>query len=109
MLAVTNDTDFTHRWPIDSNKPSHKKTVRARELWETIIRCAHSTAEPGLIFWDRQHRYSTSSVYPEYKNSSTNPCSEIAMQGGDRSEEHTSELQSLMRISYAASCLKKTI
>src|SRR3546814_6632030 len=24
----------------------------------------------------------------------------------DRSEEHTSELQSLMRISYAASCLK---
>src|SRR3546814_5677472 len=25
----------------------------------------------------------------------------------DRSEEHTSELQSLMRISYAASCLKK--
>src|SRR3546814_5315966 len=26
-----------------------------------------------------------------------------------RSEEHTSELQSLMRISYAAFCLKKTI
>src|SRR3546814_2517337 len=27
----------------------------------------------------------------------------------DRSEEHTSELQSLMRISYAAFCLKKKI
>src|SRR3546814_8957988 len=26
---------------------------------------------------------------------------------GERSEEHTSELQSLMRISYAVSCLKK--
>src|SRR3546814_7873340 len=26
---------------------------------------------------------------------------------GDRSEEHTSELQSLMRISYAVYCLKK--
>src|SRR3546814_10855017 len=26
---------------------------------------------------------------------------------GDRSEEHTSELQSLMRISYAVFCLKK--
>src|SRR3546814_1121556 len=26
---------------------------------------------------------------------------------GDRSEEHTSELQSLMRISYAGFCLKK--
>src|SRR3546814_3948495 len=28
-------------------------------------------------------------------------------QEGDRSEEHTSELQSLMRISYAVFCLKK--
>src|SRR3546814_8084786 len=28
--------------------------------------------------------------------------------GGLRSEEHTSELQSLMRISYAVFCLKKT-
>src|SRR3546814_1281323 len=28
--------------------------------------------------------------------------------GASRSEEHTSELQSLMRISYAVFCLKKT-
>src|SRR3546814_6993351 len=28
-------------------------------------------------------------------------------EGGPRSEEHTSELQSLMRISYAVLCLKK--
>src|SRR3546814_4503893 len=31
---------------------------------------------------------------------------EVAV-GNDRSEEHTSELQSLMRISYAVFCLKK--
>src|SRR3546814_1614474 len=30
-----------------------------------------------------------------------------AQGAGDRSEEHTSELQSLMRISYAVFCLKK--
>src|SRR3546814_3250309 len=30
-----------------------------------------------------------------------------AMQKSERSEEHTSELQSLMRISYAGFCLKK--
>src|SRR3546814_6238151 len=30
-----------------------------------------------------------------------------ALCGGARSEEHTSELQSLMRISYAVFCLKK--
>src|SRR3546814_7537157 len=32
-----------------------------------------------------------------------------ALQRGERSEEHTSELQSLMRISYAVFCLKKQI
>src|SRR3546814_4566673 len=32
---------------------------------------------------------------------------EIARDAGVRSEEHTSELQSLMRISYAVFCLKK--
>src|SRR3546814_9570775 len=31
----------------------------------------------------------------------------IAIAGARRSEEHTSELQSLMRISYAVFCLKK--
>src|SRR3546814_8685505 len=31
----------------------------------------------------------------------------IALLAGSRSEEHTSELQSLMRISYAVFCLKK--
>src|SRR3546814_7212741 len=32
---------------------------------------------------------------------------EITVAGAHRSEEHTSELQSLMRISYAVFCLKK--
>src|SRR3546814_8465220 len=31
------------------------------------------------------------------------------VEAGARSEEHTSELQSLMRISYAVFCLKKTV
>ena len=83
MKAVNDDKEYTHRWPIDSEDPKVTKTVRARELWETITACAHKTAEPGLIFWDRQHKYSTSSIYPGYENTSTNPCSEIAMQGGD--------------------------
>ncbi len=83
MNAVTNDSNYTLRWPIDALKPKYSKVVKARDLWNTIIKCAHNTAEPGLIFWDRQHYYSTSSVYPGFKNVSTNPCSEIAMQGGD--------------------------
>ncbi len=83
MQAVVEDKEYTHRFPIEAKKPEITKTVKARELWNTIINCAHQSAEPGLIFWDRQHKYSTSSVYPGFKNVSTNPCSEIAMQGGD--------------------------
>lgn len=83
MNAVVNDTTFTLQWPIDSKEPQYTKEIAAKDLWGKIITCAHNTAEPGLIFWDRQHHYSTSSVYPGFKNSSTNPCSEIAMQGGD--------------------------
>ena len=83
MIAVVNDDDFKLRWPIESENPTYTRIVKAKSLWDTIIKCAHNTAEPGLIFWDRQHFYSTSSIYPGFKNSSTNPCSEIAMQGGD--------------------------
>lgn len=83
MQAIDKDSTFALRWPVDSMQPKIKKTVKARDLWQTIVRCAHNTAEPGLIFWDKQHNYSTSSVYPGYENVSTNPCSEIAMQGGD--------------------------
>ncbi len=83
MHAVEANAEYTHKWPIESDNPKFTKTVNAKALWKTIIQCAHNTAEPGLIFWDRQHWYSTSSVYPGYKNTSTNPCSEIAMQGGD--------------------------
>ncbi|MCF6223721.1 MAG: adenosylcobalamin-dependent ribonucleoside-diphosphate reductase [Flavobacteriaceae bacterium] len=83
MQAVAGKEAYTLRWPIDSKTPKYTKEIDAETLWKTIIKSAHNTAEPGLIFWDRQHNYSTSSLYPGFKNSSTNPCSEIAMQGGD--------------------------
>src|SRR3546814_7915345 len=37
----------------------------------------------------------------------TTPITDVKVDGNNRSEEHTSELQSLMRISYAVFCLKK--
>ncbi len=83
MNAVVADENYTLRWPIDSPNPEITREVKAKDIWNTIIKSAHKTAEPGLIFWDKQHDYSTSSLYPGFKNVSTNPCSEIAMQGGD--------------------------
>ncbi len=83
MQAVLQDDNFTLHWPINTDKPKYSKVIKAKTLWNSIINSAHKSAEPGLIFWDRQHFYSTSSIYPGFKNVSTNPCSEIAMQGGD--------------------------
>src|SRR3546814_9100038 len=48
-------------------------------------------------------------VNPLYRDvvAATTPAQGIEQQFVDRSEEHTSELQALMRISYAVFCLKK--
>lgn len=83
MRAVRENKEFELRWPVESNTPKITQRVQANDIWDEIIKSAHKTAEPGLLFWDQQHFYSTSSIYPQFKNSSTNPCSEIAMQGGD--------------------------
>ncbi len=83
MQAVVENKPYTLRWPIDAKNPKVTKQIKARELWDVIVKSAHNTAEPGMIYWDRQHKYSTSSLYPGFANVSTNPCSEIAMQGGD--------------------------
>src|SRR3546814_8499935 len=52
-------------------------------------------------------RESVPRVYDALKVQDTEITLEVQQQLGDRSEEHTSELQSLMRISYAVFCLKK--
>src|SRR3546814_4311195 len=61
------------------------------------LRCANSTSpsNPGC----RSDRAAFVSTSP--------PASTRAASSKRRSEEHTSELQSLMRISYAVFCLKK--
>src|SRR3546814_10097984 len=44
---------------------------------------------------------------PNRSGANPDPAQVLAWQSLRRSEEHTSELQSLMRISYAVFCLKK--
>jgi ribonucleoside-diphosphate reductase alpha chain len=81
MEAVIKNDKYILRFPVDSNIEDAliTKEINAIDLWNEIIKSAHQCAEPGLIFKDRQHLYSTSSIYPNWTNISTNPCSEIAM------------------------------
>jgi len=73
MQAVKQNTNYTLRWPCDSDNPSITKEIKARELWDKMIEAAHSTAEPGILFVDRHWDYSPDTVYPKYKGVTTNP------------------------------------
>ena len=55
------------------------KKIKAKELWDTLIHCAHNTAEPGIMFIDRIHNYSPDGTYDNFRAVSTNPCGEIPM------------------------------
>src|SRR3546814_1577147 len=70
-------------------RPSHQLSAPGAEP-QTLAR-SHYTALRCESLPDRWYR----------------PCGECRSVPYSRSEEHTSELQSLMRISYAVFCLKK--
>jgi ribonucleoside-diphosphate reductase alpha chain len=79
LKAVKDGKTYEQRWPIDAKKPRISKQADAREVWNTIIKSAHSSAEPGLMFWDKIVSYTPSTAYPDWEPHGTNPCSEIAM------------------------------
>src|SRR3546814_12457556 len=70
------------------------------ECWQHArIGVVFATPET-VIAGDGLHRVAAGTAYPDEPAAG-------AGAGSKRSEEHTSELQSLMRISYAVFCLKK--
>lgn len=74
MKAVENDKDYEVRFPVDSDKPTITNRLNARGIWDQIIESAHSSAEPGLLFWDTVQRRTPAEAYPEFRSVSTNPC-----------------------------------
>lgn len=75
MEAVDKDEDFDLTWG-----GKVYKTVKAKYLWNMIVQHAHSSAEPGLIFWDTMKEYHNA----EYCSPlvSTNPCAEQPLPDG---------------------------
>src|SRR3546814_1134410 len=126
MEAVRDGKEFALRSPKDQ---SVRGSVNARALFQKLVEVRLATGEPYIVFNDTVNR-----TMPKHhrdlglKVSTSNLCSEITLPTGRdhigndrtavcclsslnletwRSEEHTSELQSLMRISYAVFCLNK--
>src|SRR3546814_10382061 len=58
----------------------------------------------GILFWDMILELASKATAQPIETSVPAP---VKAPAANRSEEHTSELQSLMRISYAVFCLKK--
>ena len=75
MEAVENDKDFDLKYNGEVYE-----TLKAKDLWNKIISHAHSSAEPGLLFWDTMKDYHNA----EYCSPlvSTNPCAEQPLPDG---------------------------
>ena len=92
--AVKNDKDFYLKFSIEHpvrpgwskiakeyNKLYHTpqdgnvyfKKVKAKELWQELVKVVHKSAEPGMLNWDRMINYAPDGVYNQYKPISTNP------------------------------------
>ncbi|VVB77207.1 Vitamin B12-dependent ribonucleoside-diphosphate reductase [uncultured archaeon] len=78
MKAVEADGSFTLRFG-NGVVNTIERTVKARELWNTLIKSARDWAEPGLMFWDTIKRNSPSE-YNGMEVITTNPCSEQPLQ-----------------------------
>ena len=75
MEAVKDESDFDLTY-----KGEVYKTIKAADLWNDIIFHAHTSAEPGLLFWDTMKDYHNA----EYCSPlvSTNPCAEQPLPDG---------------------------
>src|SRR3546814_5710123 len=75
--------------------------------YPTLFRSLAGRITTELREQDHAHSVSGGGARPGSGRHGRGARSRAAGAGGYRSEEHTSELQSLMRISYAVFCLKK--
>lgn len=70
----TGDIDA---WQEEGYPVNTHKTIKARELWDMIIKQAWASGEPGLLFMERMNKMSNSWYYA--KLTCTNPCGEQAL------------------------------
>src|SRR3546814_10192985 len=90
-------------------KPGEGGQLPGFKVTEFIARLRHST--PGVMLISPPPHHDIYSIEDLaqliYDLKQINPRARVCVKLVSRSEEHTSELQSLMRISYAVFCLKK--
>ncbi|TCM99453.1 ribonucleoside-diphosphate reductase class II [Paenibacillus sp. BK033] len=86
VFPDTKETDYDELWNGDldawrklGKKVVHYKTVRARDVWHTIIESAWKSAEPGVVFMEYYNQMSNSWYFNPII--CTNPCGEQGLPG----------------------------
>src|SRR3546814_9631076 len=103
--STRTDTLFPYTTLFRSTATRDLATVSGHERGEHHAGVIAVTAQFGQIDMDRQLRHFGAQFAHDPVDQFQR--SERFLASALRSEEHTSELQSLMRISYAVFCLKK--
>ncbi|WP_411830427.1 adenosylcobalamin-dependent ribonucleoside-diphosphate reductase [Paenibacillus lautus] len=86
VFPDTTDPDYDELWDGDLDKWKKAgrsiipyKTVKAREVWHTIIESAWKSAEPGVVFMEYYNQMSNSWYFNPII--CTNPCGEQGLPG----------------------------
>lgn len=105
MKAVENDEDYLLHWPCNQDLPysskeyldcpydtlvyleDHKKNnevfyikkVKAKKLYEKLVKNNWDYAEPGILFWDNITKENMLVNNPDFKYAGTNPCGELPL------------------------------
>ena len=74
MEAVKNDSDWRLHFENRAGETLAEKTIKARDLWDQIMRSTYNQAEPGVIFIDRINAANPLKYIETI--ASTNPCGE---------------------------------
>lgn len=81
VFPDTNDPDYDTEWNGDmqqwkaaGHSVIHYRTLKAREIWHTIIESAWKSAEPGVVFMEYYNQMSNSWYFNPII--CTNPCAE---------------------------------
>lgn len=95
LQAVQGDAD----WPLHFAGRVYR-VVRARALWERILRATWSYAEPGVLFVD--HVAAADNLAYVHRITATNPCGEIPMQPWGACDLGSLNLVSFVRDPFTA-------
>lgn len=74
MNAVINKSNWSIEFTVKDTGEKIIKDFNANDLFDIIVKNAHSSAEPGILFWDTIKNYSPNKYFTENEIVNVNPC-----------------------------------